>query len=74
MEAVVGRVGPTGQLEDAEVLALPPIEQSGSAWVFGREFIPHQTGMIGYGLRVGSNHMDDPLTRPCNSLLKWGTE
>ncbi|MDZ4798107.1 MAG: alpha-glucan family phosphorylase [Bryobacteraceae bacterium] len=74
VEAVVGRVGPTGQLENAEVLTLPPIEQAGSAWVFGREFTPHRTGMIGYGLRVGSNYSDNPLTRPCNSLLKWGTE
>lgn len=74
VEAVVGRVGPSGQLEDSDVLTLPAIEQRGSAWVFEKEFVPHQTGRLGYALRVSPNHDDNPLTRPCNSLIKWGLE
>ena len=27
----------------------------------------------GYALRVSPNHFDDPLTRPCTSLLKWSS-
>ncbi len=74
VEAVVGRVGANGQLEDTQVLTLPPSEQSGSVAVFAREFVPHQTGRLGYSLRVSPNHYDDPLTRTCNSLLKWSGE
>jgi len=72
VEAVVGRVGPTGQLEDSEVITLPAVEQNDGAWLFSKEFVPHQTGLLGYGLRVSPNHTDNPLTRPCNALLKWG--
>ncbi len=74
VEAVLGRVGPTGQLEDTEVLRLPATEQRGTSWVFERVFVPHQTGLLGYGLRVSPNYTDNPLTRPCNSLIKWGLE
>ena len=74
VEAVVGRVGPTGQLEDTEVVTLPSVEQRGAAFVFEREFVPHQTGRLGYALRISPNHEDNPLTRPCNSLIKWGLE
>jgi starch phosphorylase len=72
VEAVVGRVGVEGQLEDPEVLRLPAVEQHGTAWMFEKEFVPHQTGRLGYALRISPNHDDNPLTRPCNSLLKWG--
>ncbi len=72
VEAVVGRVGPAGQLENTQILTLPPIEQKGTVVVFGREFVPFETGRLGYSLRVSPNHYDDPLTRPCNSLLRWG--
>jgi starch phosphorylase len=72
VEAVVGRVGVTGQLEDTEVVALPAIEQRGSVYVFEREFVPQRTGKLGYALRVSPNHDENPLTRPCNSLIKWG--
>jgi starch phosphorylase len=72
VEAVVGRVGVEGQLEDPEVLTLPAVEQRGTAWMFEKEFVPHQTGRLGYTLRISPNHDDNPLTRPCNSLLKWG--
>ena len=74
VEAVVGRIGTSGQLEDTQVLTLPSVEQNGSVVVFSREFVPHQTGRLGYSLRVSPNHYDDPLTRGCNPLLKWGGE
>ena len=74
VEAVIGRVAATGNLEDTQVMTLPPTEQRGSAYVFSKEFVPHQTGRLGYSLRVSPNHYDNPLTRPCNSLLKWGSE
>jgi glycogen phosphorylase len=74
VEAVIGRVGATGQLEDTQVMTLPPVEQNGTVVVFEKEFVPHQTGRLGYALRVSPNHYDDPLTRACNSLLKWGVD
>lgn len=74
VEAVIGRVGSTGQLESTEVLTLPAVEQKGAAYVFERHFVPQQTGRLGYAMRVGPNHDDNPLTRPCNSLIKWGLE
>jgi starch phosphorylase len=72
VEAVIGKVGATGQLEETEVVALPAVEQRGSAYVFEREFVPQQTGRLGYAFRVCPNHDENPLTRPCNSLIKWG--
>jgi starch phosphorylase len=74
VEAVLGRVGVTGQLEGTEVMTLPAVEQRGSAYVFEKEFVPHQTGRLGYALRISSNHFNNPLTRPCSSLLKWGQD
>ncbi|HSW49942.1 MAG TPA: alpha-glucan family phosphorylase, partial [Bryobacteraceae bacterium] len=71
VEAVVGRVGPGGGLAQAEVLVLPAVEQYDSTYVFAREIVPRQTGRIGFAVRVAPNHFDDPLTRPCSSLLKW---
>jgi glycogen phosphorylase len=71
VEAVVGRIGVNGQLEDTQVLTMPAVEQNGSLVVFSREFVPHQTGRLGYSLRVSPNHYEDPLTRSCNPLLKW---
>ena len=47
VEAVVGRVGVTGSWKNAEVLTLPAVEQRGSAFVFQKEFVPHQTGPSG---------------------------
>jgi glycogen phosphorylase len=52
---------------------LPVVEKNGSVAVFEKEVVPQQTGRLGYALRVSPNHYDDPLTRPCTSLLKWGT-
>ncbi|MGI8746100.1 MAG: alpha-glucan family phosphorylase [Bryobacteraceae bacterium] len=74
VEAVVGKIGVNGTLEETQVMTLLPIEQRGTAHVFSREYVPHQTGRLGYALRVSPNHYDDPLTRPCNALLKWGSD
>jgi glycogen phosphorylase len=71
VEVVVGRVGTDGSLEDTEVMVLPPMDQNGSVAVFGKEIVPDRTGRLGYALRVSPNHCEDPLTRPCPSLLKW---
>ena len=71
VEAVVGRLGHGGQLEDTRVIMLPPVKQDGSVCSFAREFTPHQTGRLGYSLRVSPNHYEDPLTRPCYALMKW---
>ncbi len=74
VEAVVGRIGVNGNLEETQVMSLPPVEQTGNDCVFLKEFVPHQTGRLGYSLRISPNHYEDPLTRPCNSLLKWSGE
>ncbi len=73
VEAVVGRIGPGGGLERAEVLVLPAVQQHEATCVFAREILPQQTGRIGYAVRIAPNHCDDPLTRPCYPLLKWAT-
>lgn len=74
VEAVVGRVGADGDLEETEVLTLAPLEQHGTAFLFGRDFAPSATGRLGYSLRVSPNHCDDPLNRPCDALMKWAGE
>jgi starch phosphorylase len=74
VEAVIGRVSGSGQLEQTEVLTLKHIEINGGEHVFGREFLPMQTGRLGFSVRISPNHSDDPLTRPCNSLIKWGID
>lgn len=74
VEAVVGRVGADGDLEETEVLTLAPLEQHGSVFLFGRDFAPLTTGRLGFSLRVSPNHCDDPLNRPCNALMKWAGE
>jgi starch phosphorylase len=73
VELVMGRVDSNGHLEDTEVLVLPPVEQQGPVAVFGKDVVPERTGRLGYALRVSPNHFDDPLTRPCSSLLKWSS-
>jgi len=74
VEAVVGRIGVHGNLEETQVMTLPAAEQAGNEYVFLKEFVPHQTGRLGYSLRISPNHYEDPLTRPCNSLLKWSAD
>jgi starch phosphorylase len=48
------------------------VERNGTTAIFAKEIAPQQTGRLGYALRISPNHYDDPLTRPCTSLLKWG--
>jgi starch phosphorylase len=72
VEVVVGHVGTNGTLEDTEVMILPAVETNGTVAVFAKEIIPERTGRLGYAVRVSPNHYDDPITRPCTSLLKWG--
>jgi starch phosphorylase len=71
VEAVIGRVGPNGLLDDTTVVVLPPVAENDGAHIFEREFVPHQSGRLGYTLRISPNHFDDPLMRPCRSPLKW---
>ncbi len=73
VELVLGQVDNNGHLENTEVMVLPAVERQGSVAVFGREIVPERTGRVGYALRVSPNHFDDPLTRPCTSLLKWSS-
>jgi starch phosphorylase len=72
-EVVIGRVDSNGHLEETEVAVLPFLEQQGTAAVFAKDIIPERTGRLGYALRVSPNHYDDPLTRPCASLMKWSS-
>jgi starch phosphorylase len=72
-EVVIGRVDSNGHLEETEVVVLPFLEQQDSAAVFAKDIIPERTGRLGYALRVSPNHYDDPLTRPCGSLMKWSS-
>jgi len=74
VEAVVGRIGTSGALEDTTVMTLTPGEQVRGGYEFAREFTPELTGRLGYSLRISPNHYDDPLSRPCRSLLRWGSE
>jgi glycogen phosphorylase len=71
VEAVIGHVGVNGQLQSTYTLPLVPVEERGSAVVFANEFTVQETGRVGYSVRISPNHFDNPLTRPCNSLLKW---
>ncbi|MCS7315383.1 MAG: alpha-glucan family phosphorylase [Bryobacterales bacterium] len=71
VEVVLGRVGPHGELQETEVLLLPPVEERGGVAVFEREVIPQQTGRLGYSVRIAPNHYGDPLNRPSHALLKW---
>jgi starch phosphorylase len=71
VEAVVGQIGVNGQLEETFTLPLKAGETRGSAVLFANEFTVQQTGRLGYSVRISPNHFDNPLTRPCNALLKW---
>src|SRR5665213_1627416 len=73
VEALVGKIGPQGDLEEAQVVTLDPIEQQGTAFMFGRPFSPLTTGRLGFSVRVTPNHYTDPLNRPCNAPIKWMT-
>jgi len=71
VEAVVGRVNPDGELHDTTVISLPFLKEQDGKFLFGRDFVPHQTGRIGYTLRVTPNRSEDPVTRPCYLPVKW---
>jgi len=73
VEVVIGRIDSNGNLEDTEVSVLPAVEQQGSVAFFSKDIVPDRTGRLGYALRVSPNHFEDPLTRPCSSLLKWSS-
>jgi starch phosphorylase len=73
VEAVLGRVDSNGHLEETEVMVLPAVSQQGSVAVFSKDIVPERTGRLGYALRVSPDHFEDPLTRPCSSLLKWSS-
>jgi starch phosphorylase len=73
VEALVGRIGSLGDLEEAQVLTLDRLEQQGTVFLFGRTFAPLTTGRLGFSVRVTPNHYADPLNRPCNAPLKWMT-
>ena len=73
VEVVMGSVDTNGHLEETEVMVLPAVEQRDSVGVFEKDIVPERTGRLGYALRVSPNHFDDPLTRPCTSLLKWSS-
>ncbi|MDX1982718.1 MAG: alpha-glucan family phosphorylase [Bryobacteraceae bacterium] len=72
VEAVVGRVGAEGHLEETQVMTLAPASEHGTEWTFTTQFVPNQTGRLGYAMRISPNHYEDPLSRPCYSLLRWG--
>src|SRR5262249_4015655 len=72
VEAVLGRVGSSGSLEDTEIMVLPATEETSPVAIFSKEITPRHTGRLGYALRVSPNHYEDPLTRPCPDLLRWG--
>jgi starch phosphorylase len=71
VEAVVGRVAANGEVEDGEVVQLRATTQRGPVWYFSQDYQPKTTGRLGLALRISSNHFDNPLNRPCNTLLKW---
>ena len=72
VEVVMGRIGTNGSLEDVEVMVVPVTGQQGDVAVFEAELTPERTGRLGYALRISPNHFEDPLTRPCTTLIKWG--
>ncbi len=71
VEALVGRVSATGDLEDPQLVLLAPSDRHGTVWTFTQQYQPKATGRLGFAVRVSTNHFDNPLNRPCNTLLKW---
>ncbi|MCS7025984.1 MAG: alpha-glucan family phosphorylase [Bryobacteraceae bacterium] len=71
VEAVVGRVGAVGHLEETQVMTLAPVGERGSAYEFATQFVPVITGRLGYAMRVSPNDQDDPLCRPCYTPIRW---
>ncbi len=71
VEALVGVVASGGTLEQTEVVDLKATECNEAFCVFARDYLPRQTGRLGYALRISPNHFTDPLTRPCGALIRW---
>ncbi len=71
MEALVGRIGPQGELEETQVVALAPQGHEGAICTFGCDYVPLSSGRLGFSVRVSPNHYADPLNRPCNAPTKW---
>jgi starch phosphorylase len=71
VEAVIGQIGPNGELRDTQAVTLKPVEKRSDAVVFASQYTVQQTGRAGYSVRVSPDHFDNPLTRPCNVPLKW---
>ncbi len=74
LEALVGRVNTLGFLESSEVIPMTAAaEEAQGTHVFTAEYLPRQTGRLGYAMRISANHYDDPLTRPCHPFIKWSS-
>lgn len=71
VEALVGRIGPKGELEETQVLALAAQGHEGTVYTFSCDFVPLSSGRLGFSVRVSPNHYADPLNRPCNAPIKW---
>jgi glycogen phosphorylase len=71
VEAVIGKIGINGDLEHTHALTLVPVDTRASTVTFANEFTVQETGRVGYSVRISPNHFENPLTRPCNALIKW---
>jgi starch phosphorylase len=71
VEILFGGVTAEGTLENLEVVALAPSPGSSTFHIFEATYAPKQTGRAGMSVRVRPNHSHNPLTRPCESLMKW---
>jgi starch phosphorylase len=55
-------------------VSLAAIGQTGEDYQFESEYTVRYTGRLGFSMRVSPNHFENPITRPCNSPLKWVAE
>jgi glycogen phosphorylase len=74
VEAIIGRIGVNGQLEDSKTVPLAAIGQKGDGFEFASQYQIRETGRLGFSMRISPNHFENPLTRPCNAPLKWVSE
>jgi len=73
LEALVGRVNTQCFLESVEVIPMMAVDEAQGSHVFAAEYVPHQTGRLGYALRISAKHYEDSLTRPSHPLIKWSS-
>jgi len=71
VEAVIGPIGVEGHLEQTTVIVMQPAGMRDNNYVFSHGFLPEVTGRLGYAIRISPNHFEDPLMRPCDSLMLW---